>query len=182
MWCVLIVAMSLAGMATYGRYHAAAIVDRLLSSGTASVPDKVRQLRLYYLWARPLLAAAIDNKETDDTRRLHARLGLLPVDPSQAEYLQDSLLEAPGPDEFQVVRKALEPYGQDLIEGFWRHVGDSSIGTKKRFRAACALAAWAPSDLRWSEHAEEVAAWLVSEGSAQWAEALHRKSHGSPGQ
>ena len=171
-WCTLVAAVSLAGTAMFAHYHAAALVDRLLSSGSASAPDHVRQLRLYYPWARPLLVAAIDNKETDDRRRLNARLGLLPVDPSQVAFLQGSLLELPGASELQMVCKALEPCRPDLIEGFWERVGDPSLSTKKRFRAGLALAIWVPSDPRWSEHAKEVAAWLVSEGSIEWAEAL----------
>jgi len=170
--CVLATIVASVGREIYGRYHAAVTVDRLLSAETADAPDVVRQLRSYYRWARPRLVAALD--ESDPRKRLHASLALWPVDASQIGLLRARLLDA-GPDECRAICDALEPAADDLSEPLWTIVADSTLDTRARFRAACALAAFSPSDQRWGRHADEVAAWLVSQNSlllSRWFEML----------
>lgn len=160
------------GMEGYARYHAASTVDHLLSAETADVPSVIRQLEPLYPWARQRLTAALDDGEPK--RQLHASLALLPVDAGQIDLLRGRLLDA-APQEFRVIAEALEPYRHELAEDFWKLAADSTRSTQVRFRAVCALAAWTPADPRWSKHADEAAAWLVSENPlllGQWLEIL----------
>jgi formylglycine-generating enzyme required for sulfatase activity len=162
------------GMEVYGSYHASATVDRLLSAETADAPGVVRQLAPYYRWAGPRLAAVIDDPRADPRKRLHASLALLPVDAGQSELLRARLLDS-APDECRVISEALAADGEEPAEEFWALLADSTRSARARFRAACALAGWAPSDPRWSQHADEAAAWLVAENSlvlGRWLEIL----------
>lgn len=164
----------------YARYHAHALLDRLIVADTADVLHVIAQMEPLRRWVNPLLRAAMEEsyEETPSAsgqkRLLHASLALLPSDVQQVEYLRRRLLEA-SPVELRVLREALAAHRETLSEDLWRVVADLRAPRSERFRAACALAAWDADESRWATHALEVAGWLVSERPpllTQWIEIL----------
>jgi serine/threonine-protein kinase len=150
---------------------ARAMVDSLGDLETARVPDRVRDLAPYRPWADPLLADAVASAPPASKRRLHAALALVEHDPAHVEYLTGRLLTAT-PAELLVVRKALEPYRGRVSPRLWEASAGEPAG---RFRAACALAAYAPDDPRWAGLADDVISHLTAANPlwvGPWAEAL----------
>ena len=144
-WLVL----GLVGWEGYGRLKAHALRDRLLEADTAEVPGIVKDMAPYRRWLDPLLheAYAQAEKDNDPRKQLHASLALLPVDSGQVEYLYGRLLEAATAGSRRDSRGVVGPQGKThgaLVGTFWRI--RRTIRTQ-RFRAACALAAFAPDDL-----------------------------------
>ena len=62
------------------RQQAAGLVQRLLDADTAQVPGLVGELAGYRRWADPLLRQELEKDAPESSRRLHASLGLAPVD------------------------------------------------------------------------------------------------------
>src|SRR5207248_3275802 len=119
-------------------------------------------------------AYAQAEKEDDARKQLHASLALVPVDAGQVEYLYERLLKAQ-PQEVMVVREALGGHQQDLTERLWTLLENRQNDQEKRFRAAGALAAFAPDDPRWQKASGDVAATLVIQkpfAIAQWTDVL----------
>ena len=135
-------------------------VARLLEADTASVPDIVQHLSEHGNWAAPLLVEAA--KTDEPKQRLHVSLARLPQDDGQIPALRDRLLDGK-PVEVRVIRDALQPRASQLAADLWAELDNRAEPPRRRFRAACALAAFDPSGTRWPEHAESVAAWLAAE-------------------
>ena len=76
------------------------------------------------------------------------------------EYLYERLLKAE-PQEVIVIREALLDHKADLTERLWTLLENPKNDQDQRFRAACALAAFAPDDPRWEKVSGDVAATLV---------------------
>ena len=87
-------------------------------------------------------------------KKLRLALALLPVDQSKIEDLRDGLLRV-SPSEFLVVRDALLPYKEGVLESLWNAALDPNLEAQKRFQAASALATYAPED-RTMEPAQHV--------------------------
>jgi serine/threonine protein kinase len=168
--------LALLGREGFGHFKAAAFRDRL-SGPTADVPGIVRELDPYRPWANPVLqdALAQARAEGDAHRQLNLSLALLPWDDGQAEYLFGRLLSAE-PDEFKVIRQALEPHADQFRMPLWAKLEDPGGDPDGSFlRAACALAVYAPEDLRWGKVSGDVAAKLVAESPRDlpaWTELL----------
>jgi len=115
------------------------------------------------------MAQAGDTTSGGIRRRLHATLALLPVDPTQVEYLVDRLLQEdapPRPDELIVIRKALfdTSHAELLKPQLWVLLEKNREELNERqFRAAGTLALFAPQDPRWPALSQSVAAKLVRE-------------------
>jgi eukaryotic-like serine/threonine-protein kinase len=150
------------GFEIQGRFRARATVDRLLTAETGEVTGIVGQMAPYRRWAKPLLNAAATRQDQDRRTGLRIRLALLPGDESQAGLLLPYLLDGT-PEEVLIVRDWMSPYCDPFLDPVWDLVEDESQPPARRLRAACALAGWNARDLRWTEHAERVAGWLVSE-------------------
>jgi eukaryotic-like serine/threonine-protein kinase len=164
--------LSSMGWQAYRYQHAQNLVERLLEAETADAPGVVRQIESYRRWADQMLddAAATD----DPKKRLHIALARLPRDPVQADDLRERLLDGK-PVEVRVVRDALQSRAAKLAPALWRELGDTNQPLRRRFRAACALAAFDPSGKEWATHSESVAAWLVAENRLvinEWADLL----------
>ena len=116
----------------------------------------------YRRWVKPLLLDADREARAnkDARKQLHISLALLPVDSVRLEYLYGRLLTAE-PQEILVIRQALQHHRQDLTERLWILVEDRKDQEEERFRAACALASFAPDDPRWENAGGDVAATLV---------------------
>ena len=122
---VLIALVSWGGMEGYGRLRASDLVESLESCVTSDVPAIVEKLSGYRRWADPQLVRVAQElarvaQETDAQRRkhLHASLALLPVDPSQVDYLFNRLLSATA-NELPVLRDALKTHQSALTPKLW---------------------------------------------------------------
>jgi hypothetical protein len=79
------------------------------------------------------------------------------------------------PEEFLVLRDALQPYAADIAPWLEGVLEAPLSAPARRFRAACALAAFAAEAKFWEDHGPEVAALLLRQpaGDARhWIEAL----------
>jgi formylglycine-generating enzyme required for sulfatase activity len=160
----------------YGRLEGRRLRDRLLEATTADVPGIVREMNPYRRWVDPLLreASSQAEKDNDARKQLHASLALLPVDADQSDFLNQRLLHG-DPDEVRVIRQALLEHRQDRTEGFWQLLENPANDPDQRFRAAGALAAFAPDDPRWVKVGDDVGGKLAAQKPfeiARWAELL----------
>ncbi|HEX3314022.1 MAG TPA: SUMF1/EgtB/PvdO family nonheme iron enzyme, partial [Gemmataceae bacterium] len=129
--------------------HAAALVQQLDTADIAHVPTVVADLADYRRWADPLLQQSFDKAAPGSHEKLHASLALLPVDPNQANFLCDRLLDA-DPHEVAVLIDALAPFKGTLTEKLWQAATVTERGKEsRRLRAASALAAFDPQGDRW---------------------------------
>ena len=176
---VLIALVSWGGMEGYGRLRASALVESLQSCVTSDVPAIVKELSGYRRWADPQLVRVAQElaraQETDAQRRehLHASLALLPVDPSQVDYLFNRLLSATE-NELPVLRDALKTHQSTLTPKLWT-VLESAKPDAGLLPAASALASYDPDNARWESAGGKVAQALVSVNSiylGNWLEYL----------
>ena len=100
---------------------------RLLDADTAQVPPIVGEMAEYRRWTDPLLREEDDKAADKSRQKLHASLALLPVDGTQVDYLYDRLLDAE-PHEVPVIRDALAPHKDDLLEKLWAVVAKPDKG------------------------------------------------------
>lgn len=156
--------------------HASGLVPRLLDANTADVPTIVKDMEPYRRWTDPLLREAFDKPDATPRQKLHASLALLPVDPSQVDYLSGRLLQAEPQHEVLVVRDALAPYQDGLREMLWVVVEKPEKGKEaQRLRAAAALAKFNPESDRWARASPLVVEDLVREYAiflGPWSEAF----------
>jgi formylglycine-generating enzyme required for sulfatase activity len=160
----------------FARLKAHTLRDRLLECTTADVPGIVKEMAPYRRWLNRLLQEAFAQaQENQDARKqLHTSLALLPVDSGQMEFLYERLLTSE-PQEVVVIREALLNHKPDLRGRWWRLLENPKNDQDQRFRAACALAAFSPDDLRWEKASVDVAEMLVIQKPfviAQWTDAL----------
>jgi formylglycine-generating enzyme required for sulfatase activity len=149
--------------------EASQLVEGIVLAETKNVPQQVEKLEALQLrpWANPVLEKVIANSGGDSKERLHASLALLPVDDRQVEpvddrqveYLYSRLLDA-GPAELEVIRDALHPFWERLVERLW-HQFDESNGTNHTLQAASALALYDPDNPRWQATGGKVAEAMV---------------------
>jgi serine/threonine protein kinase/formylglycine-generating enzyme required for sulfatase activity len=147
-------------------------VAALLSAETRDVPRLVNDLTPYRQWADPELQSALESP--DIKTQLHARIALLPVDPSQVEPLQTALLDTT-PENVLVLREALLSHGDQIAETYWPILQSTEATNQRRLSAGSALAKFAPDDGRWQKVAGPVSNLLVNENPlrlATWIEAF----------
>src|ERR1019366_10263988 len=155
--------------------HAAGLVKTLLNAKIGKVQEIIKEIDEYRTWADPLLKEANERTDLDAQKKLHISLALLPVDPGQAKYVYDRLLEA-APGEVPILRDALAPHKQDLLDKLWvvgEHPGQGK--ESQRLRAACALAKYDPDRQRGGKVQDQVANDLVAVPvvfSSLWIESL----------
>jgi formylglycine-generating enzyme required for sulfatase activity len=163
------------GREYFGRLHAHGLRDRLLNAPTVDVPEIMGAMATYRRWVDPLLEAADAGIPADDARkRLNLSLALLPSRGDEVQYLYGRLLGA-DPHDFPVICAALAPHRDALTESLWAKLADDQAELPQRFRAACALAAYAPDDPRWAQFSAGVTAQLLAQGPlelVQWKDAL----------
>ncbi len=159
-----------------GGLEARALHDRLLSAAPGEIPGILVKIETQRRHLVPLLrrtrleAAANDDAEG----QLRASLALMPTDPEVAAYLRDRLYDVE-PPEFGAVRDALRPVAGDYTESLWTELADPSADPERRFRDACALAGYAPTDSRWEKHSAFITDHLVAENPlvvVYWKDAL----------
>ncbi|WP_425617141.1 SUMF1/EgtB/PvdO family nonheme iron enzyme [Anatilimnocola sp. NA78] len=158
--------------------RAAGLVAELRTADMQQVPGVIERINGYRRWAGPLLNTQLSEASQGSSERLRLALALLPVDRSQVVYLRDQL-PLVSASQFPVVRDALLPYREDLVEPLWQVALNTSHAAQPRFQAACALATYAPQDKRWRQVSPLVAEHLVTRQTADhvaWREAL-RPAH-----
>jgi formylglycine-generating enzyme required for sulfatase activity len=162
---------------SHGRVQALALRRSLLDASTNEVPGIVRDMGPYRRWIDRLLRqdygkAAADK---DARKQLHASLALLPVDATQVKFLYGRLLDAE-PHEVPVIRDALAPHKDGLLNNLWGVVEKPDKGREaQRLRAAAALATYAPKSDRWNRSSKAVVGQLVAENPVflgLWTEAF----------
>jgi formylglycine-generating enzyme required for sulfatase activity len=118
--------------------------DHLLSATVPEVPAIVEEMQPYRHQVEPLLhrSYAVEN---EPKRKLVLSLALLPSDASQVDFLYERLLQA-APQDFAVIRQALEPYKNDLTGQLGAELADRGRDSQRRFRAACALFQYSSED------------------------------------
>jgi serine/threonine protein kinase len=155
--------------------QAIGLVQTILNADTAQVPTILGQLIEYRKWADPLLREENEKAAATSRQKLHASLALLPVDSRQVEYLSGRLFEAE-PRELPVIRDALAPHKDKLLEKLWAAVETPDKGKERqRLRAAAALAMYDPQSDRWGKAGAPVVNDLVHENPiflGQWSEAF----------
>ncbi len=164
--------ISWGGIEGHGRLRASALVESLQRVGTSDVPAIVNQLSNYRRWADPQLEHAVQS--SDDREHLHASLALLPVDPSQVDYLFSRLVKATA-SELPVLRDALKPHQTALIPKLWPVLESSKPGDASLLPTASALASYDPENGSWEAVGGKVSQELVSVNAIHlgpWIEAL----------
>jgi serine/threonine protein kinase/formylglycine-generating enzyme required for sulfatase activity/tetratricopeptide (TPR) repeat protein len=131
---------SWAGIEVYGSQRASALVRALMATETAEVPKIIAELGPYRHWADGLLLQKTSGEATAK-EHLHAALALVPVDSAQVEYLYERLLTAK-PEEWPVLRDALQGHQAELSERLWAELEDSKADADRRFQAGLTLASY----------------------------------------
>jgi formylglycine-generating enzyme required for sulfatase activity len=160
---VLLVLLGWGAYEVHGRLQAHALRGRLLDAKTGEVPTIVQEMAPYRRWLDPLLRDAYQEAEAklDRGKQLHTSLALLPVDATQVEYLHRQLLDAE-PHEVLVLRDALAPHQDGLLDKLWAAVEAPARGREhQRLRAAAALAKYDPESEKWAKAQEAVGNDLV---------------------
>ncbi len=155
--------------------HAAGLVQAVLNANTAQVPDIIDKIAKYRNWTDRLLREEIDKAATISRQKLHASLALLPVDPGQVAFLHGRLLDAE-PHEVPVIRDALAPHKDELLDTLWAAALAPDKGNDpRRLRAAAALAKYDPESAQWAKFSSPVVEQLVGENPvylALWMESF----------
>ena len=142
--------------------YAAGLVQRVRDAEIAQVPLVLSEMSAYRPWVDPLLRQEYENAEPNSRERLRASLALLPVDPSQTQYVCNRLLNAE-PHEVAILRDAVATHKSELMSKLWAVVEKPEKGKEsQRLRAASALARYAPASPRWAAVQESLVGDLVN--------------------
>ena len=163
-----------AGVEAYGHLHSAGLVQSLETAGTADVPQIIERIGPYRRWAHPRLVRMLGEAEPSGRANLHARLALLPIDPSQVDPLYVRLIAAEAA-ELRVLARSLERHKARLAPRLWAELEKAGPGDPNLLASAGALALYVPEDARWPDQAGKVARALVSLNpilAANWLDPL----------
>jgi serine/threonine protein kinase/formylglycine-generating enzyme required for sulfatase activity len=154
--------------------YAAGLVQRLLVAEINEVPGIINEMAGYRAWTDTQLHQEYERASEGSREKLLTSMALLPVDPSRVDYLGRQLLVVDA-EKFPVLRDTLQPHQTEVARRLWGVLEDGNAEGEVRFRAACALATYAPDDARWERVRDEVAAKLASQNSlvaSKWVAAL----------
>ncbi len=152
--------LAVAGTVTMGVIHADSLVPNLLVTELDHLPQSIAALEKHRWRTDPELRRVLAENPDGSDRKLRASLALLPVDPSQREYLFGQLQHA-GPDQVFVLRSALRGHADALtprLRDLLRHAPDDGATL---LPTAAALAGYSPEDVVWREVSTKVAQALV---------------------
>jgi serine/threonine protein kinase/formylglycine-generating enzyme required for sulfatase activity len=156
-----------------GRLEAQSLYTHLLTASTSEVPGILDRVGPRQRWLTPRLHEA-SARLTDPKARLHVSLALLRMDPGQVPNVYERLFDVE-PQFLSVVRGELAAHRGELLEPLWGELANQAGDPERRFRAACALAEYAPSDSTWAVHRQFVVDQLVAAdalGLRDWEKAL----------
>jgi serine/threonine protein kinase len=183
---VLVVCLLIGAAAVFAGYRSAALrrnhneaqtlVSRLQSDGIDDVPDLIAKMEPYRDLVNPLLRETFLDESLPERDRIRAGIALLPDDDDHVEWLTGRLVsEQRPPEDFPVVRSALQDYKARVSALLHNRLQDDTLPPRRRFRMACALAAFDSSSDIWQHLAPEVTASLLREPAPYasiWIEAL----------
>ena len=132
----------------YGNFRASVLVESLRTATISDVPAIVGRISSYRRWADSRLKVLSQSTDHTSREELNARLGLLPVDRSQLQFLQKRLLDA-SPSELPVLRDAMGHYRAELIPKLWNGLEAAKAGDVGMLSAAGALAMYDPTSTNW---------------------------------
>jgi eukaryotic-like serine/threonine-protein kinase len=163
--CVVIVLTILVGWAAYegGNHQTANFLEqRILNVDTEILPEALKEIEPYRRWINPMLIRDYENTISEQIK-LRASLALVPADSTYVDYLSGRLLDAK-PNEVMVIRDALAPHKDGLLEKLWAVVENPGKGKEsQRLRAAAALAKYEPESEKWAKASDLVVDQLVAE-------------------
>jgi serine/threonine protein kinase/formylglycine-generating enzyme required for sulfatase activity/tetratricopeptide (TPR) repeat protein len=165
---LLLVALVLAGLAIRRRVNedraatrAEGLVAQLLKANTSQAPGIIDSMRDYRRWVDPDLKSALAKAADRSTEKLHASLALLPVDPGQADYLSERLVEAT-PSDAAVIGAALQKEHQAAITPkLWSVLNTAKADDARLLPTASALALFDPTGEAWEKAGASIAGALV---------------------
>ncbi len=136
-------------------------MESLQNADITRVPAVITDLTAHREWTESLLKTGLDKAPDGSPDRLRFALALVPGDKNQVNHLK---LQLPICllNEFPVLRAALLPHKDKLVEWLWQLVQDEERAAPQRFQAAAALAEYAPDDERWPETAPFVSHHLTT--------------------
>ena len=135
---------------------AASLVEQLLKADTAEVGEHIQAIERYRRWANPSLKQVVAEQWAQPKAKMRASLALLPVDPTQATYLETRLFDA-SPDEAILLRNALRTRQESLAPKLWAAVESGKAGDSRLLAPAIAPALYKPDDPRWAKHGDKIA-------------------------
>ena len=162
------------GLEWYGNLRAWTLIDSLMMADTSRVPAIIKQVSRYRRWADSRLKSLVKSADDSSQVKLHASLALLPVDPTQVEYLEARLLK-PAQGELPVLLDELRPHRSSLTPKLWTVLGAARPSDTSLLPTAAALALYDPENPRWADFGEKVARATVAVNPINlgpWLEAL----------
>ena len=138
------------------------------------MPGIVEELSGYRRWADHGLGAGLLDAPDRSDLKLHLSLALLPVDPSQVDYLYGRLLSGPVQN-VPVLCKALEPQSASMVPRLWEALHAAGPKSEAVLPAASALALYDPHGAGWRVSVAKVADALVAVNPADanaWVQAV----------
>ncbi len=154
--------------------HARGLVPNLLVTKLDHVPETVAAMEHFRWWTDPELRRVLAENPDGSEPKLRASVALLPVDPSQVEYLFVQLRQA-DPDQQLLLRKALEGHAEELTPRLRDLLRDAANDDPTTLPLAATLAAYSPDDPRWEEVSAKVGRALARADSVslkRWLDAL----------
>ena len=149
-------------------------VQQILKADIAEVPELVRAIDDYRRWTDPEFRRVVANPWLQPKAKLRASLALLPVDPTQFDYLESRVLDAV-PAEVLVLRERLRPRSAALIPKLWALLESSQPSETCVLPSAACLALYDPESGRWSGLGGKIAQAIVQVSAIDlrtWLEAL----------
>ncbi len=162
------------GMTIAAVVHARELVPNLLVTELDHVPENVAALEHFRWWTDPELRRVLAESPDGSDRKLRASLALLPVDPSQQEYLFEQLRHA-SPERMLVLRRALREYSAVLTPRTCDLLRGMADGDPAMLPLAAVLADYAPDEACWKEIGHKVARALAQADFVslkRWLDAL----------
>jgi serine/threonine protein kinase len=139
--------------------QATTLIEGLTGAEISGVKAIAEAIEPYRSLADPILVEKLEAAPIGSGQRLRLSLALLPVDPSQQDYLVEQLPTLSIRD-FPYVRDEL-PGSPRTTERLWTVAEDETRPASQRFQACCALATYAPDAADWSELAPFVVDFLA---------------------
>jgi len=157
----LIVALAAAAMYSVHtrQQEAQSLVRTIEDADIEQVMQSVQDLQPHRAWAEPLIRSELNKSAEDSKKALNLSLALAT---ERMDYLSRRLLKAQ-PAEVGVICEAIRPGSDALVEPFWTTALDREREMGQRFRAACALASFDPTDPRWNAIKVEMVDQMVKE-------------------
>jgi hypothetical protein len=160
------------------RRVASSIIERLWQADFSQIPQIVEQLEPYR--DNVDFLQMIFREPKDDEQKVRAGIALLKLDlyEGDLDILTDYLLSAT-PDKVSVLRDALLPHKDQLIDDFWEILEDPSSSYEHILPAASALAAYDPepnNKKRWEGVEQKIVSSLLSVNALDlglWVTNLH---------